>query len=98
MSSWSTCLVVETRYKQQTLTAICIRPREQRFECHTDRLTNYIRYWQADGESQKTSIRTKTALGPAAAVAAEHIAGEHRLSAGVPGQGALLVVLIKLPT
>ena len=36
---------------------------EQRFESHTDRLTNYIRYWQADGESQKTSIRTKTALG-----------------------------------
>ena len=35
---------------------------EQRFESHTDRLTNYIRYWQADGESQKTSIRTKTAL------------------------------------
>lgn len=29
---------------------------EQRFESHTDRLTNYIRYWQADGESQKTSI------------------------------------------
>ena len=36
---------------------------EQRFESHTDRLTNYIRYWQADGESQKTSIRTKTAMG-----------------------------------
>ena len=36
---------------------------EQRFESHTDRLTNYIRYWQTDGESQKTSIRTKTALG-----------------------------------
>ena len=35
---------------------------EQRFESHTDRLTNYIRFWQADGESQKTSIRTKTAL------------------------------------
>ena len=35
---------------------------EQRFESHTDRLMNYIRYWQADGESQKTSIRTKTAL------------------------------------
>ena len=35
---------------------------EQRFESHTDRITNYIRYWQADGESQKTSIRTKTAL------------------------------------
>ena len=36
---------------------------KQRFESHTDRLTNYIRFWQADGESQKTSIRTKTALG-----------------------------------
>lgn len=36
---------------------------EQRFESHTDRLTNYIRFWQADGESQKTSIRTKAALG-----------------------------------
>mgnify|MGYP000326178549 CR=1 FL=1 len=35
---------------------------EQRFESHTDRLTNYIRFWQADGESQKTSMRTKTAL------------------------------------
>ena len=35
---------------------------EQRFESHTDKLTNYIRFWQADGESEKTSIRTKTAL------------------------------------
>ena len=29
----------------------------------TDSFTNYIRFWQADGESEKTSIRTKTALG-----------------------------------
>jgi len=36
---------------------------EQRFDSHTDFLTNYIRYWQASGESKKTSIRTKTALG-----------------------------------
>ena len=36
---------------------------EQRFESHTDRLTSCIRYWQADGEGQTTSIRTKTA-GP----------------------------------
>lgn len=36
---------------------------EQRFDSHTDRLTNYIRFWQADGESQKTSIRTRTAQG-----------------------------------
>ncbi len=35
---------------------------EQKIESHVDRLTNYIRFWQADGESQKTSIRTKTAL------------------------------------
>ena len=35
---------------------------EQRFDNHTDKLTNYIRFWQADGESEKTSIRTKAAL------------------------------------
>ena len=40
-----------------------VKEGEQRFESHTDRLTNYIRFWQADGESQKTAIRTKTALG-----------------------------------
>ena len=31
---------------------------QQRFDSHTDKLTNYIRFWQADGESEKTSIRT----------------------------------------
>ncbi|MCI8331683.1 MAG: recombinase family protein [Clostridiales bacterium] len=36
---------------------------EQRFDNHADKLMNYIRFWQADGESEKTSIRTKTALG-----------------------------------
>lgn len=36
---------------------------EQRFDNHTDKLTNYIRFWQADGESEKTSIRTKTSHG-----------------------------------
>ena len=36
---------------------------EQRFGNHTDKLMNYIRFWQADGESEKTSIRTKTSLG-----------------------------------
>ena len=35
---------------------------EQRFDNHTDKLLNYIRFWQADGESEKTSIRTKTSL------------------------------------
>ena len=36
---------------------------EQKIESHADRLMNYIRFWQADGESQKTAIRTKAALG-----------------------------------
>ena len=35
---------------------------EQRFDNHTDKLLNYIRFWQADGESEKTSVRTKTSL------------------------------------
>jgi len=35
---------------------------QQRIENHTDKLMNYIRYWQASGESIKTSIRTKTRL------------------------------------
>lgn len=36
---------------------------QQRFDSHVDKLMNYIRYWQASGESLKTSIRTKTRLG-----------------------------------
>lgn len=35
---------------------------EQRFDNHVDKLLNYIRYWQASGESIKTSVRTKTRL------------------------------------
>ena len=36
---------------------------QQRFDNHVDKLMNYIRYWQASGESLKTSIRTKTRIG-----------------------------------
>ncbi len=36
---------------------------EQRIDTHTDKLLNYIRFWQADGESEKTSIRTRTRMG-----------------------------------
>jgi len=36
---------------------------QQRFDNHVDKLMNYIRYWQASGESIKTSIRTRTRLG-----------------------------------
>jgi len=35
---------------------------EQRFDSHVDKLTNYIRYWQASGESLKTSQRIKAKL------------------------------------
>lgn len=35
---------------------------QQRFDNHTDKLLNYIRFWQASGESQKTSIRIKNSL------------------------------------
>lgn len=35
---------------------------QQRFDNHVDKLLNYIRYWQASGESIKTSVRTKTRL------------------------------------
>ena len=35
---------------------------QQRFDSHVDKLMNYIRYWQASGESLKTSVRTKTRL------------------------------------
>lgn len=34
---------------------------QQKLENHTDKLLNYMRYWQASGESQKTSMRLKTA-------------------------------------
>ncbi len=36
---------------------------EQKFDSHIDKLLNYIRFWQANGESEKISIRTKAGLG-----------------------------------
>ncbi len=35
---------------------------QQRFDSHVDKLLNYIRYWQASGESIKTSVRVKTRM------------------------------------
>lgn len=35
---------------------------QQRFDSHVDKLLNYIRYWQASGESIKTSMRVKTRM------------------------------------
>lgn len=39
-----------------------VKEGQQRFENHTDKLINYIRYWQASGESLKTSERIKTRI------------------------------------
>ena len=33
---------------------------QQKFDCHTDSLINFLRFWQAEGESIKISIRTRT--------------------------------------
>ena len=49
-------------FVQQGIEVWSVKEGEQRFESHVDKLTNYIRYWQASGESIKTSIRTKTRL------------------------------------
>lgn len=38
------------------------REGEQRIENHTDKLLNYIRFWQAAGESAKTSERVSTRI------------------------------------
>ena len=35
---------------------------QQRFDNHVDKLMNYLRYWQASGESQKTSMRIKNSM------------------------------------
>lgn len=56
---------------------------EQRFDNHTDKLLNYIRFWQADGESEKTSIRTKTSL--------RQIVEEGHYKGGSPAYGYDLV-------
>ena len=46
-------------FVQQGIHVWSVKEGEQRFDSHVDRLTNFIRYWQADGESQKTSMRVK---------------------------------------
>ena len=36
-----------------------VKEGEQRFGSHVDKLLNYIRFWQASGESEKTAIRVR---------------------------------------
>lgn len=47
-------------FVQQGIEVWSTREGEQRFETHVDKLMNYIRFWQASGESEKTAIRVKT--------------------------------------
>lgn len=56
-----------------------VKEGEQRFDHHVDFLMNYIRFWQASGESKKTSVRTKTAL--------EQLAAEGRFCGGIAPYG-----------
>ena len=50
-------------FVKQGIEVWSVKEGQQRFDNHTDKLINYIHFWQASGESIKTSIRTKEALG-----------------------------------
>ena len=47
-------------FVQQGIEVWSTREGEQRFDNHVDKLLNYIRFWQASGESEKTAIRVRT--------------------------------------
>ena len=63
---------------------------QQRIESHGDKLMNYIRFWQAAGESEKTSMRTRDRIRQI--VSSGHFAGGF-----VPyGYRAIIELLIKV--
>ena len=47
---------------QQGIEVWSVNEGQQCLDSHTDKLLNYIRYWQASGESIKTSVRTKAGI------------------------------------
>ena len=47
-------------FVEQGIEVWSAREGEQRFDSHVDKLLNYIRFWQASGESEKTAIRVRT--------------------------------------
>jgi DNA invertase Pin-like site-specific DNA recombinase len=49
-------------FVQQGIEVWSVKEGQQRFENHADKLMNYIYFWQANGESRKTSMRVKDAL------------------------------------
>ena len=57
---YETPFVVEWFVRKAGIEVWSVKEGEQRFETHVDKLTNYIRFWQASGESEKTSIRIKS--------------------------------------
>lgn len=57
-----TPFIVEWFVKTAGVEVWSVKEGEQRFETHVDKLTNYIRFWQASGESEKTSIRIRTRI------------------------------------
>lgn len=66
-------------FVKQGIRVWSVKEGEQRFESHVDKLTNYIRFWQAAGESEKTSIRIRTRL--------EQIAEEGHYHGGTAAYG-----------
>lgn len=61
-----------------------VKEGQQKIDDHTDNLINYIRFWQASGESKKTSIRVEEAMS--------QMVREGRYSGGKPPYGYDLVV------
>ncbi len=49
-------------FDKQGIEVWSVKEGQQTFENHVDKLMNYIRFWQANGESKKTSERVKTRL------------------------------------
>lgn len=60
-----------------------VKEGQRRFDSHVDKLLNYITFWQASGESIKTSIRTKTRM--------EQLTSEGFFTGGIPTYGYHLV-------
>lgn len=56
-----TPFIVEWFFKH-SIVVWSIQESKQEFERHADKLMNYIHFWQASGESKKTSLPIKTRI------------------------------------
>ena len=66
-------------FTKQGIEVWSVNEGQQRFDTHVDKLMNYIRYWQASGESLKTSVQTRTRL--------EQLTGEGHYTGGTVAFG-----------